>query len=629
MKFYIIFSILISTYSVVCAQHDSLVLPEAYISAPFNKSHDAASFVIKHAADTNINRPTISLAELIENDGIYLKVNNAGGLATAGNRGFGASHTKVYWNGFLLNSPLNGTIDLNLLNIDPAANDVVFVKSNKPVEGGNSASGGSIWIESGKNIKKNGLNASVSYGSFQTLKTSLAANFVKGRFYNQISAAYNSSENNYRYQSVLDFRRPWIRMSGADTKSWQINNSTGFQFADSKLTAHINFNGARRGIPPTITSAVPYSFQEDYSYRLGIGWEKNLRGSGRISMNAGYIDETLNYFPLRSSTEHSKYLVRAFSMAARYSTFIFGHDVRIHLNNTFYKVKSTELNAPDENQSIATIEVDKDYKRFFYGASLQKLFITDIEVPFAYRLYGGIKPLTGLKVSLAHARTRQIPTLNDRYWPITGNTDLKVESNLSYELNLSYDMRLAENYAFSLNSSLFHSTVDNWIAWIPIIGEFWRPFNVQKVVSKGIDLNLKNQFSLPESISLNLTYNMSLARPEVSENYLGSPAVVGKRLIYVPSLLQSLQLEINRFGHSFRSAFRHTGTRFTSANNDPLYQLPHYILMDVSYFYKKRFRHFEFQPGIRVNNIFNKAYETIAFRPMPGRYFELIIGAKI
>ena len=57
-----------------------------------------------------------NLADLLANDNsLFVKSYGAGSLATTSFRGGSANHTAILWNGFNLNSPMNGQLDLALV----------------------------------------------------------------------------------------------------------------------------------------------------------------------------------------------------------------------------------------------------------------------------------------------------------------------------------------------------------------------------------------------------------------------------------------------------------------------------------------------------------------------------------
>ena len=119
--------------------------------------------------DSNIIAQYInnSLATLLLNESsIFIKSYGAGSLATTSFRGGNATHTAVLWNGFNLNSPSNGQLDLSIIP-NTISNKVSIQFGGSSALWGSGAVGGTILLNN--NIKFNeGLTivASLSAGSF-------------------------------------------------------------------------------------------------------------------------------------------------------------------------------------------------------------------------------------------------------------------------------------------------------------------------------------------------------------------------------------------------------------------------------------------------------------------------------
>lgn len=611
-------------------QEPVIQLPEAMITSSFNRPPATASFIIKHKIDSNYLYTGQASPYILQNDGVYLKSYNDGGLVTAGNRGFGAGHTKVFWNGFLLNSPLNGTIDLNLLGINPATTEIVFNKSNSPVEGNISGAGGSVWISDHIPGQHDQWRLAVSAGSFETFRAAAGYTFRKGRFANHLQLTALSTANDYSYHSVTDFRRPLLRLENADVRQYNISNASRIELGSSRLDLRVNFNRTERGIPPPITSTGPYSFQEDQAVRAGVAWSKATGPYGEIAANVGFLYDELLYYPVRNENKPLSYYTTSLPVSARWNYTRWKHRLNLHFNYARYLVGSTEIDPPDENQLFGTAEIDRISSGFVqYGGSFQQMLRNGVWIPASYRLYVGTKIAEGLSWTLAYANTSQAPTLNDRYWPLSGNPDLKTEINRSWELGLNYRRQISGTTDLTASLSLFNSSVDNWIAWMQVVGDFWKPFNVQKVRSEGLDLHTELRHQFTQKVSFDLVYNLSVADPRVVERYVSSPAVIGRRLIYVPLLQQSLALPVRISKHTVKPAFRFASSRYTTADNLDQYALPAYYLFDLEYNFRFRLKKVECNAVLKANNIFDHYYETIAFRPMPGRYFELGMGVRL
>ena len=593
------------------------------ITAPFNQPIQNAVFIIKHLPDSNEIGVLTPLTDLMANDGVYFKSYSANGLTTASNRGFGASQTKVYWNGFLLNSPLNGTMDLNLINIDASSTKVTFVKSNIPVMGGLSGPGGSIWIEPSFVNSKNESSINLRLGSFNTYNITAALQTSKKSFVNILRFGAGKADNNYKYRSVLNYKRPYVRLKDAESSQWSLSDNMLIKLKASQLNINLLFNDNKRSLPPTITSSGPAAFQKDRAIKAGLSYDSALGKFSQISVNAGYSYDELLYYFVKNEKGHASYFVHTFPLSINSSTRLLHHEIKLNFNNIFYNIQSSEIEVPEEINHNLTIEINNGEDHFInYGGSFQKQLTTFYNPPPSYRLYTEGKFPKNFKMSLSYARTHQLPTLNDRYWPLSGNVDLLVEESSSFELNTNYFNSNGSGNSFLISASLFHNTVDNWIAWIPVSGDFWSPFNVQKVISKGVDINMDRKFRLRENVNIKVNYNLNISDPKIDKIYLGSPAIVGKKLIYVPNFQQGISATVYLSNSNFYAFWRNVGKRFTSFDNDKAYQLNSYSLFDIGYKRSVRIKESRINVGLKANNIFDSSYETIAYRPMAGRSFE-------
>ena len=93
-----------------------LLLKEIQISASRLSGFSAGNKVLNLDSALIIESSDQNLGDILARyTPVYLKSYGLGGLATPSFRGSGASHTPVIWNGFNLQSPLNGQVDFSLI----------------------------------------------------------------------------------------------------------------------------------------------------------------------------------------------------------------------------------------------------------------------------------------------------------------------------------------------------------------------------------------------------------------------------------------------------------------------------------------------------------------------------------
>ena len=167
----------------------------------------------------------------------------------------------------------------------------------------------------------------------------------------------------------------------------------------------------------------------------------------------------------------------------------------------------------------------------------------------------------------------------------------------------------------------FYSEVDDWIIWQLTEKGYWSPSNLKKVENKGIE----GAFSLSTSISkFRINGRLSYAYTETTNKKSKNNAdnSHNKQLIYVPFHKLNYGLNIHYKTISINYNYNYTGQRFTTSDND--WYLPANFISNTSIA-----KQFKLSPktsiitSFRVNNIFNQAYQPIAWRAIPGRNYLL------
>jgi iron complex outermembrane receptor protein len=105
----------------------------------------------------------------------------------------------------------------------------------------------------------------------------------------------------------------------------------------------------------------------------------------------------------------------------------------------------------------------------------------------------------------------------------------------------------------------------------------------------------------------------------VKEGATPTDASIGKQLIYVPMHQAKANISVHvgklymLYGHNY------IGLRYTTSDNES--SLPAYQLGYLSLGYTHTFGRHSLGLNFTVDNVLNTEYQTIAWRPMPGRSF--------
>jgi len=168
----------------------------------------------------------------------------------------------------------------------------------------------------------------------------------------------------------------------------------------------------------------------------------------------------------------------------------------------------------------------------------------------------------------------------------------------------------------STGVTAFHLLLDDWILWQSDASGMFRPGNLRKVWSRGVDGFVKFRFSW-EALQGQYTGRMQWSATTLADTYEGSEGVVGSQLAYTSRFSASQHFRIYWKTISMAYLQQHTGQRMDLAGK-PLPAFTIGTLMVSNSFFKSRFS-LEF----RVENLWDSHYEIFRYRPMPGRSWRL------
>jgi iron complex outermembrane receptor protein len=231
----------------------------------------------------------------------------------------------------------------------------------------------------------------------------------------------------------------------------------------------------------------------------------------------------------------------------------------------------------------------------------------------------------GLSFNAGYSHNYRNPTLNDLYWNPGGNENLKGENGKTVDFDINY---LYENLNFNLDlrTGFYYSKVKDWIQWVPTTYRYWMPKNVSEVMARGAEFHVKAnyRYSLWNfTISGNYVYSHTTDESEYAQQYDSD----GKQLIYIPKHHANAFAEVRWKTWNLNYTFEFTGKRTTSMNDDDFfaYDLPYYTLHHISL--GKQLNKFRLE--FRINNLTDNDYQTVLWRAMPGRSYEVYLEFKL
>ena len=211
----------------------------------------------------------------------------------------------------------------------------------------------------------------------------------------------------------------------------------------------------------------------------------------------------------------------------------------------------------------------------------------------------------------AFSSNYRLPTFNDLYWEPGGNPDLKPEKSLSGEMGMEFSQD-----KIRLGGTFFMIKSEDLILWRPVSNYFWQAQNISEASNYGLEFTAEAHQSFDaHNFKLKLQYDYTRALDDKTQN----------QLIYVPEHKANSILDYSWKKWNFTYNLQYVGEVFITTSNSQ--SLDDYWLSDVSF--SKSFLQNRLQLGIHIKNLFEENYQSVAYRPMPGRNFLMHINFKI
>jgi len=586
----------------ILAQEDSIIkLEEVLISdAQLNKFSKSQS-VLKLTDSIIVNNNTSLTSLLNYNSVIYFKENGLGMVSSPSFRGTTASQTAVIWNGININSQLNGQTDFNTIS-SKDFNSVVIRAGGGSAIYGSSAIGGTIHLNNDLRFGNHFENTlQINYGSFNTVGVNYVTQLSSDKISVQASISRNSSDNDYAYlnTNLKNENGQFYNTSFNVNFGYKIDAANALKFYSYLFEADRHFSG---------TLAAPSkSKYVDLNSRNLVEWVGSYN-QFTSKLKAAFLTEKYKYF------ENAQSLIYSFGESKTVTTkydLSYKINTTIELNSVLDYTQTTgsgsDINA-DKRQIGSGILLlkHKPFSKFLYEIAIRKEITNVYNSPLLFSIGTNYSPFLFYQFKGNFSRNFRIPTFNDLYWQGSGNLDLKPESSYQAEVGQAFQFK---NTSFSITNYVIK--IQDLIQWTPDAMGNWRPNNVAEVTSYGIEflLNYTKRIGINQ-FNINASYAYTVSEDELKK----------KQLIYVPyhKFTTSLAYSFESFTAHYQ--YLYNGEVFTSSDN--YYVLDDYWVSNVGFDYhfgKKKI----FQVGFDVLNIFNKNYQSVSMRPMPGRNYTL------
>jgi len=604
--------VFISSFLLLCAtplyaQLDSIQQLDEVIINDIRLKDYAEGYKLTNISDTLIKMNSASLTDVLRyNSTIYFKENGYGMVSSASFRGTNASQTAVIWNGISINSNLTGQTDFN--TISPTSfSDITIRSGGGSTQYGSGAVGGSIHLNNAISFKKiNQNNIRLQYGSFSIFEGNVKTIQSNERMYFDLGVDFISSENDYKYIG-LDQKN-----ENGEFSRLNVSANTGFKFKKSALTWNTNYFISDRNFSGSITAPSSDNYK-DVSTRNLVSWK--TRESKMVSTIKGaHLFERYRYFPDKN---------KSLFFEGKSNTFLGDYQLDYKINNklkissilNYSYIKADGSNVSDnERNTLAAIFLlnHQVTEKLSYGVNLRQEFLNDFDNPFLFAIDSKYEATAWYNLKLNASKNYRVPTFNDLYWDVGGNSALEPETSYQAEIGNIFHWK-----DFQIDINGFYIASKDLIKWQPSDSGLWMPENISETENYGLEVSGNYFINFKEHlISVNANYSYTSATDKEKD----------KQLIYVPfhKITGLLNYNFKQFSGYYQILYN--GKVFTTTDNNGIVEA--YSVSNFGLEYQIKNKLLPIKLGIKINNIFDIYYENVAYRPMPNRNIQTFINFK-
>ena len=574
------------------------------------------------------NLSTTSVADALKYfSGVQIKdYGGLGGLKTVNVRSLGSQHVGVYLDGIRITNAQNGQIDLGRYSLSNMESVALYnANRNERLQSASEyASAATVYLQT-RRPDSTAFNVEYGAGSFGLQKLKAYFSFRNILF---IDAEYQRTDGGYpfRFQSASE-----------DTVGKRRNSDISFYRLEAAgfykgFTAHAYFYSSERGLPGPVVRRL--SDQWDSTDRQ---WDRNffLQSTYRhtwdrfaLKSNLKYAYDWLRYLQDPSTNAAAMHCDNHYRQQDLYGS------VSAAWNTSWLSLTaSTDLRWSDLTTNVyrsayvyrldskSLLSAIASYRGFEGNIALLYTHIGDHSARTAQSA-AALSRLTPMflaswhrrafTVRAFHKRIFRAPTLNDLYYTLVGNAQLRPEYTSQFDLGVDYKDR-----HLHLALDAYYNRIEDKIVAIPMKSQFrWSMVNFGLVKSLGLSATAGYDRTWGKfSASANANYTCQRDRDYSSPH----DPEYRNTIPYSPLHSASLIVDLAYDGWSLCTSWLYTGDRFALISNNRDDLLGAWQTVDLKLNKRFRIRRHSVQATVECNNLCDSRHEVVKRYPMPGR----------
>ena len=568
----------------------------------------------------------------------------AGGLKTVNVRSLGSEHVGVFLDGIQVDNAQNMQVDLGRFSTDGIGSVSMYngQKITRLQTAKEYAAGATVHLDSGRPAPRGGFEgrARLRGGSFGTVNPSLRLDKVLGPVTVRASAEFLISNGRYKYPY---FDTTLVRENG-DIRSLRLETQVFGALKNGEWRLRLYGYGSERGFPgPVIRRALGFPLsaerQADQDFFAQASWIQDWTERYSTAVRAKYSNNYTHYdtHPEKNPMalpydlhyrQQSGYLsvAQSFTVCGPWSL-----DLSTDIQRNALDSDAGQFVTPRRTVATGALATRVAWERFRAAAHIVYMGAWDIFMTPAaggwtkensYRdawmpsLSLSYTPAKWFEAEAFVKQSYRLPSFNDLYYSLIGNSNLKPESAFQASANLRFNAAHG-SWRWEARLSPYYNRVTDKIVAIPTSSQFrWTMLNIGKVDITGLDVRAEGAFKKGEWEAVTtLRYSLQQALDHSDP----SGSTWGNQIPYIP--LHSGALDIIAGWRRWTVAWSTTvtGERWSRSANIPDYHIDPWTVSDITL--TKAFAKPAISVSISCNNIFDYRYQIVQGYPMPGRSF--------
>lgn len=580
-----------------------------------------------------------------------------GGLKTVDVRSMGSNHTSVFYDGVQLGNAMNGQTDLGKFSLDniDELHLYTFQKSDIFQPARAFAAGSSLYLESKAPVFSEGRRTNAGLrlkaGSFGLINPSaLVQQRISKNVAANLSTEWQKSDGDYKFRYTNGVYDTTASRHNGDMEALRVEVGLyGVVRDSSRWTLKGYHYRSARGLPRAIVSNNFESDERlwDRNSFVQASWKSPSNRKLQSMINAKYAHDYTRYLdpdyyrqegPLDNRYRQKELYI---SVAKKYQITSFWNaglsgdwiNNRLDADLDFFAY-------PTRNTKLLAAASSLDFETFHLQASLLGTYVSErVKAYQSASSFHKYNPAVSaswqpfrkqpLLVNAFYKETFRMPTFNDLYYSMIGNTALRPERVAQYNAGASFQKNFSGAFwkSLSLQANAYYNKVKDKIVAIPAENLFrWTIVNLGEVEITGIETNIRSDLQASGEvmlhIGLNYAYQKALDVTPGASNY-------NHQIPYTPLHSGSFTLGADYKDLTLNYSYVYCGERYSQKTNIPVNYIQPWYTHDISCTQAFKIAGHKYKVSGELDNVFNQYRDIVLNFPMPGRSFKFTFSTNI